>query len=58
MLATDPTYLEGLGVPFLDLFHRGHVVEAVGQQLQLLDAVRQADWQLLAQELRGAEEGS
>lgn len=50
-MGCDVTYLKRLGIPVLDLFHRGHVVEAVGQQLQLLDAVRQADWQLLGQEL-------
>lgn len=52
------TYLEGLGIPVLDLLHRGHIVEPVGQGFQLLDAMRQADGQLLGKKLRGAEKGS
>jgi len=51
-------YLKRLGVPVLDLLYRGHVVEAVGQVLELLDAVGQANGQLLGEELRGAEQGA
>jgi hypothetical protein len=44
-------YLERLGVPVLDPLDRGHVAEAIGELLELLDTVGQADGQLFGQEL-------
>ena len=50
--------LEGLRVPRLHLADRRHLVEPVGQVLELLHAVREPDGKLLGEELRGAEEGA
>ncbi len=44
-------YLERLGVPVLDPLDRGHIAEAIGELLELLDTVGQADGQLFGQEL-------
>lgn len=57
-LGGGQVYLERLRVPVLDLCDRGHVIEAVGQVVELLDAMRQPDGKLLGQELRGAEEST
>ena len=51
-------YLERLRVPFRHLFDRGHFVETIGEFFELLDAVGEADGELLGEELGGAEEGS
>ena len=51
-------YLERLRVPIEDFLHRRHVIEAVGQVLELLDAVGETYGELLGEELRGAEKGS
>jgi hypothetical protein len=46
----DP-YLERLRVPVLHLLHRRHLVKAIRQGLELLDAVGEADRELLGKEL-------
>lgn len=37
---------------------RGHLAEAIGEVVELLDAVGQPYGELLGEELRGAEEGT
>lgn len=52
------TYLEGLGIPIVDLLDRGHLTEPIGQGLELLHPVGESYGQLLGKELRGAEESA
>lgn len=52
------THLERLRVPVLHPVHRGHLVEPIGQAVQLLHPVGEADGELFGEELRGAEQGS
>jgi hypothetical protein len=52
------TYLERLRIPILDLADRRHLIEAIGQLVQLLDAMGEAYGELLGEKLRCAEEGA
>lgn len=51
-------YLERLRIPILDLFDRRHIAESIGQFAQILDSMRQADGELLGEELRCTEESA
>lgn len=54
----EGTNLETLRVPPLDLLDAGHLVQAMGQLVKLLDAVREADRELCGEELGRPEEGA
>lgn len=51
-------FLEGLGIPVLDLSYGRHVTEIVGKLIELLDTMREADGELFCEELAGLEESS
>lgn len=51
-------YLERLCIPIRHFPDRRHLVEPVGQGLELLDAVGKPYGELLGEELGGAEEGA
>jgi hypothetical protein len=40
-----------LRIPILDFVDGGHLIEAIGEVVELLDAVRKADGELLSEEL-------
>ena len=48
-------YLKRLCVPIGNSLNRRHLIQAVGELVELLDAVRQADGQLFTQKLGASE---
>lgn len=52
------TDLEALGVPSLDLLDAWHLVQTVRQFVEFLDAVGEANRQLVGEKLRGAQESA